>query len=72
MQIFTLKILLLHLSYCRDSKIKFNVILKQTSINSITVHTWSKTCKDTWTVKDIEQSVMWLLPSCGTSIELQV
>ena len=47
MQIFTLKILLLHLSYCRDNKIKFNVILKQTSINSITVHTWSKTCKDT-------------------------
>lgn len=65
MQIFTLKILLFHLSYCWDNKIKFNVVLKQTSINSIIIHTWSKDSKDTWTVKDIEHSsyvtaaIMW-------------
>lgn len=73
MQIFTLKILLFHLSYW-DNKIKFNVVLKQTSINNDIIHTWSKRIlKDTWTVKGIEHSsYVTAAISNSTSIELQV
>lgn len=46
-------------------------ILKQTSIN-LNIYTWLKMSKDTWTFKDTEHSVMWLLPSCGNTIKLQV